>query len=45
ARTSGRGRISGFMCAASTWWGNLRLWRPAGRPAMMVKGIWKFSVG
>ncbi len=37
-----RGRISGFTCAASTWWGNLRLWKSAGSPAMMVKGIWNF---
>lgn len=38
-----RGRISGFTCEASTWWENLLLWKPAGSPAMMVKGIWKFS--
>lgn len=40
-----RGRISGFTCEASTWWENLLLWKPAGSPAMMVKGIWKFSGG
>ncbi|EHW08289.1 host specificity protein [Escherichia coli DEC8A] len=43
ARTLSPGRISGFTCAASTWWGNLRLWKSAGSPAMMVKGIWNFS--
>ncbi|HAJ2024092.1 TPA: host specificity protein J, partial [Escherichia coli] len=39
-----RGWISGFMCAVSTWWASLHLWKPAGRPAMMQKGIWNFSV-
>ncbi|EEW0141989.1 host specificity protein J, partial [Escherichia coli] len=40
ARTLSPGRISGFTCAASTWWGNLLLWKPVAGPAMMQKGIW-----
>ncbi len=37
------GRISGFMCAASTWWVNLLLWKPVDGRAMMLRAIWNFS--